>query len=384
MRIKVLEIISDTNIGGAGRLLLTRLAESDREKFDIGVVLPVGSELIGEFRKIGCDPYTVRNIGDRSFDARAVVELLQLFRKDPPHIINAHGCLSARIAAAVCGIPVRVYTRHCAFRQSMILTHFPVKNIIGGLSRCLSTHIIAVADAAADNLIETGVRREQISVIINGVKPVKRYSAEEKRKTRKDLGINENAFVCGICARLEDYKGIDTLLRAARILLNENDNYFFMIVGKGSAMGELVSLRDALGLKKNVRFFGFASDITPYINCFDLNINCSRGTETSSLALSEGMSIGLPCVASDWGGNPYMVRDGYNGFIYRTNNFSQLAECIRMLREDKVTYNKMSENAFLRYSEELGAKEMTRKTEELYSSLFLAKMKTINHRCQSN
>ena len=34
LKIKVFEVLSDMNIGGAGRLLLTRFALSDCEKFD--------------------------------------------------------------------------------------------------------------------------------------------------------------------------------------------------------------------------------------------------------------------------------------------------------------------------------------------------------------
>ena len=43
--IKVLNIISDTNIGGAGRVLLNYAKYRDREKFDMSVILPSGSML---------------------------------------------------------------------------------------------------------------------------------------------------------------------------------------------------------------------------------------------------------------------------------------------------------------------------------------------------
>ena len=38
--IKVLHILSDTNVGGAGRLMVNYLHNFDRTKFDIRVVLP--------------------------------------------------------------------------------------------------------------------------------------------------------------------------------------------------------------------------------------------------------------------------------------------------------------------------------------------------------
>ena len=65
-----------------------------------------------------------------------------------------------------------------------------------------------------------------------------------------------------------------------------------------------------------------------------------------------------------------MVRDGYNGFVFATDDFISLAEKIEMLRSDKDLYRKMSQNAYRRFCDELTAERMTRKTEELYSKLY--------------
>ena len=372
MKIKVFEVLSDTNIGGAGRLLLTRFRLSDREKFEQSIILPRGSELENCFLEIGYEPVFMKYCMNRSFDVREISSLCRYFKSTKPDIVNSHGCLSARVAAKLAGVPVCIYTRHCAYTPSPIMTSKAVKGFTRYFTNTSTDKIIAVADAARENLLDIGIPQDKIEVIINGVLPIEKYDAREKASVRKELGIDENAFVCGICARLEDCKGIDVLLRAARKLLrsNNDNNYYFMIVGKGSLGTELRELADALGISSKVKFCGFASDVTPYINCFDLNINCSRGTETSSLALSEGMSIGLPCVASDWGGNPYMVKDGYNGFIYPTDDFLSLANRIELLRSDKELYKSMSENAYKRYCHELTAEHMTRRTEELYSRLY--------------
>ena len=371
LKIKVFEVLSDMNIGGAGRLLLTRFALSDCEKFDQKILLPKGSELEKEFEKIGYSPIQMSGCMDRSFDIRGIIYLYKYFKRKRPDIVNSHGCISARIASAFAGVPVRIYTRHCAYEPRAMFTRLPFKNLIKMFTKGTTHKIIAVADAAKQNLVDVGIDVELIEVIINGVVAVEKYDREKKLAIRRELGIPEDAFVCGICARLEECKGIDILLRAARMLSRSNKDYYFMIVGKGSLSIELKELSNALGISDRVKFCGFASDITPYVNCFDLNINCSRGTETSSLSLSEGMSIGLPCIASDWGGNPYMVKDGNNGFVYPTDDFFALAKRISQLHDDKSLYDKMSENAYKRFCDELTAERMTRKTEALYEELFL-------------
>ena len=159
-----------------------------------------------------------------------------------------------------------------------------------------------------------------------------------------------------------------TFLRAAKLICTSGRDYRFLIVGEGSERHSLESLAKRLGVADSVIFTGFCENITEYMSLFDININCSVGTETSSLALSEGMSLGIPAIASDYGGNPYMVRDGVNGFLYPQGNAEELAKKILLL-EDKKLYEKLSRGARERFESELNARRMTRLTEKLYSLL---------------
>ena len=366
---RVIEAISDMNIGGAGRLLLTRLKESDRERIETFVILPRGSALARRVIELGVRVCYVDGCRDTSFELGAIFEIIKIIRKISPDIINCHGCMSARIAAFLCGIPVRIYTRHCTYPIPVYQRIAPMRWLIGGAGRLLSNHAIAVAEAAKGDLISLGYPKNNISVIINGVEGLRRYSAEERYRVRKELSL-DGFFVVGICARLEVCKGHRDFLRAARILSLGERRYRFIVMGGGSLESELKGLAAALGISDKVIFTGFVDDVEKYFNCFDLNVNCSIGTETSSLALSEGMSIGLPSVASSYGGNPYMIRDGENGYIYPVGDFYQLAEKIKKISESREIYDSMSRSAYMRYSEELNSKKMTSETEALYSELY--------------
>ena len=105
------------------------------------------------------------------------------------------------------------------------------------------------------------------------------------------------------------------------------------------------------------------------MNIADINVNCSVGTETSCLALSEGMSLSKPAVASDYGGNPYMIKDGENGFLYPMTDVKKLSLAIARLSNDKKLYSVMSEASKKRFDGELNAAEMSRKTYAFYEEL---------------
>lgn len=364
---KIVEAISDTNIGGAGRLLVERLEKSRGVGDEIFVLMPSGSKLAARVENTGARVIEIDGCRDRSLDIGAIFSIRDILRDIRPDVLNAHGLMSARIAAYLVGVPVRIYTRHCSYPVPLILRSFPIKWGIGRLNVLLSPHAIAVADAAAKDLEIMGYPRDRIRVIINGVGGLRRYSEGKRKKIRAEHGLDGH-FVVGICARVEKCKDHETFLRAAKIL-SADDRYRFVIVGGGTLLDEMRSLAERLGIAARVIFTGFSDDVERWFNCFDLNVNCSVGTETSSLALSEGMSIGLPAVASSYGGNPYMVKHGENGFIYKMRNAEDLADKIARIADDGYLYDRMSEAAYQRFASELNSKKMTAETLAFYREL---------------
>lgn len=370
---KVVEVITDTNIGGAGVLLCTRLKYSDRTKFDTEVIVPKGSELSARLRAIGIRVHEIDACRDRSFELSAIAQYRSLFARIRPDLVNCHGALSARFAAMLCGVRVRLYTRHCVYPLPRWQTTAVGKRLIGTMQGILSSHMIAVAHSAKENLLAMGIAPSKVSVIINGVEPLRKVCDEELRELRKRLGIAEKNTVIGICARLEACKGHACFLEAAERLLREDRRYRFLMIGAGSLRRDLEDLCRAKGIEPYVIFTGFCEDVAPYFHLMKINVNCSVGTETSSLALSEGMSIGLPAIVSDYGGNPYMVREGENGLVVPQNSPERLAAEVRCLSEDKELYARLSKGARERFLDELNAEAMTKKTEKLYGELFRQK-----------
>ena len=364
--IKVLNILSDSNIGGAGRLLVNYLRNFDREKFDIAVVLPKNSDLKPCVEETGFPVFEIEHGRDKSFDMKAVREVMAIIKKWKPDIVHTHSSFYGKLAAFLCGTKARFYTRHSAFPPSKRLTSFPGKQINGFVNGTLSTDIVAVAEAAKQNLTDTGVDPSKITVIINGVDEVRRTTDVEQYELKRSLGIGESTFVCGISARLEEYKGHKYLLESAKTVTEKHPDTVFLIIGGGTCENELKAQAAKLGNADKVIFTGFVDDVAQYYNIMDLNLNCSIGTETSSLALSEGFSLGVPAVASDYGGNPYMVTDGINGYIVPEKNPDAMTEKINLLIEDRELLARLSSGAREMYEKKFTASVMTRQLEELY------------------
>ncbi len=366
--IKVLHILTDTNIGGAGTLLVNYLKNFDREKFDIKVILPSGSLMKPRVEALGYEVIETKNLADKSMDIKGIFELMKIFRAEKPDIVHTHSSMSGKIAAFLTGVKSRIYTRHCAYEPPKALTSFPGKQINGFVNNTLSTHIVAVAEAAKKNLTDTGVDEKKITVIINGVEPLEFATDEEKAESRKKYGIAEDDIVFGIVARLEAVKGHKYYVEAAAEIVKEYPKAKFLIIGTGTEEENLRNQVKALGIENNVIFTGFITNVASVINIMDINVNCSYGTETSSLALSEGMSLKKPAIASIYGGNPYMITHGENGLLCEKQNSKALYETMKLLLSDEELRRKMSETAYEHYKTKFTAEKMTKQLEEIYEA----------------
>ena len=313
-KIKVIEVSSDTNIGGAGKCLLTLLENFDYNTFDVKVVLPKNSLLKPHIDKMNIPVIEVDGIADKSLDFAAVKKLRMIFKRERPDIVHTHASMSARIAAKQAGAKV-VYTRHSVFEPSKKISRGIGKVINGMINNHYADSIIAVAEAAKDNLTDTGVKESKIKVILNGVDGLTPVSTDEKRIIKERFNLPDGYKAVSIVARLEDIKGHDYFIEAADRLLQKGIKARFYIAGTGSYENHLKEKVKNMNRQEQIIFTGFISDVDKLMSITDVQANASFGTEATSLALLEGMSLGIPAVVSDFGGNPGVIKNGQNGYI---------------------------------------------------------------------
>lgn len=365
--IKLIHVITDTNIGGAGILLCNLLRNIDRNRFDTSVVLPEGSSLKKPLSEVGVRLIFTEHGRDRSNDRKAVSEYRAIFAAEKPDIVHTHGAFSARMAAKKENVPVRIYTRHCAYPVGKMFSLKSVRRLFGRIDAALSCAAVAVAEAAKENLTAMGVKEDRITVIINGSERLRDISDAERENVRRSIGAGNGTMIAVMCARLEPVKGHRVLLDALSRLRGECD-IKALFVGDGSDAGALKRYAEEKGVSDSVFFAGFRKDTAPYMRAADINVNCSVGTETSSLAISEGFSAGLPAIVSDFGGNPAMAAHG-GAAVVPAENAEALADELKSLYRDREKLALMSKEASAAYEAHFTAEDMALRYEELYEKL---------------
>lgn len=360
----VIQIISDTNIGGGGRSLLNYLAFCDRARFKPAVVLPRNSALKERVEALDIPVWEVDAMADKSLDWKAVAPLEKILKRERPDLVHTHGSLSGRIAARLAGCKV-VYTRHCAFPPGRLLSSRPGRLFNRCVDRCLSDGVIAIGDAAKDILIATGIPSDKIHVTLNGVAPLPTPSPGERLALRARYGFTEQDFVVGILARVEEYKGHSLLLEAVRMLAEQGRPIKLLVAGVGSFEDEL-HLRSLTLPQGTVVFTGFVTDVEQALGAMDVQVNASYVSETSPLSLLEGMSMGLPAVVSDCGGNPLLVTDGDNGLIFPNQDVPALAACLARLMDEPDALAGMSRRAREVFAARFTGKIFAQHLEDIY------------------
>ena len=266
-KIKVIEVSSDTNIGGAGKCLLTLLENFDYNTFDVKVVLPKNSLLKPHIDKMNIPVIEVDGIADKSLDFTAVKKLRMIFKRERPDIVHTHASMSARIAAKQAGAKV-VYTRHSVFEPSKKISRGIGKVINGMINNHYADSIIAVAEAAKDNLTDTGVKESKIKVILNGVDGLTPVSTDEKRIIKERFNLPDGYKAVSIVARLEDIKGHDYFIEAADRLLQKGIKARFYIAGTGSYENHLKEKVKNMNRQEQIIFTGFISDVDKLIDVY--------------------------------------------------------------------------------------------------------------------
>ena len=365
--IKVVNVTSDHNIGGAGRCILTFLQHYDREQFDVSVILPKGSALIPFIEETGTEYYEVEGLKDKSFSFKGVKEIHSKLRKLKPDIVHAHASFSARIASKLNFVPV-IYTRHSVFPNSKFVSKGIGKLINGFVNNITSDKIIAVAGAAKDNLTEAGVKESKIVVIKNGVKPLTALSKEQIVEAKEKYGIKDE-LIFAMIARVEDIKGHLYFVEAAKKLVDNGVNAKFFVCGTGNYLETVKLKAKETGVDNHFVFTGYIKDVNEIMNLIDVNVNASYGTEATSLSLLEGMSLGKPIIASDYGGNIELVEPGKNGVLFKTKSSDELYLRMKEISENRDFYKKLSVGAEELFKEKYTADINADNIENIYKQV---------------
>jgi len=171
--------------------------------------------------------------------------------------------------------------------------------------------------------------------------------------------------------RLSYEKGLIPFINAIPLVVKENQNCHFLVVGDSPIRVELEYYAKKVGVQEYITFEGFVpyDQINKYYQISDIVVVPSIWYEPFGRTSIEAMASGRPVVASNIGGISEVIEHEKTGLLVEPNNSEELANAIIILLNDKEMRMEMSKHAYKVAKEKYNANIIAKKVLKVYKNV---------------
>lgn len=187
-----------------------------------------------------------------------------------------------------------------------------------------------------DTMVRGGYSPEKFKVLCNFIDVNKVKGKESSQK--------EDYYV--FLGRIDNYKGIQTLCRAANQL-----SYKLKVIGGGPLLG---LLEDTYKESEHIEFLGQRTweELSPILAHAKFMVLPSECSENNPLTVIESQSLGTPVLGARIGGIPELIEECVTGMTFESRNVEDLKDKIQAMWNASWDYKDIAQQARGRYSSE--------------------------------
>lgn len=189
--------------------------------------------------------------------------------------------------------------------------------------------------------------------------------SQYRESKRNELSLGDEQIMLISMGDLVPRKNYDTAIRAIAHTKNKNLHYY--ICGKGPEKENLEALAESLGIKEQIHFLGFRTDIKELLSASDVFLFTTK-QEGLPRSMMEAMASGLPCVASKIRGNTDLLENTNGGFLCETNDYADYAEKLNILAGNRELREEMGREN-LETIKKFGIETVTEEANKIYSEV---------------
>ena len=352
---KVLQIITNTELGGAQRVCIDLALSAHKDNFTVAVASSEGGYLWDNLPKEIIQypiPFLIKPIHFIK-DLRVLLKIRSIIKKYKPDVTHLHSSkigILGRLAAI--GLKTKViYTVH-GF-DSIRLNHRKFIHL-ERIFQQFTDYIVPVSEYDFNNLLKEKITKNLIT-IQNGVSipcEKKHLSNNEKLKNKKIILTT---------ARISPQKRFDFFISVARQF--DPNEYIFIWIG-GSTDKTLDELHTEYEIPENVIVTDHLTDANSYVHICDIFVLFSN-YEGLPMTILEAMAQSKPIIASNVGGVSELVTKD-NGFLIQTE--TEAVNAIKTLIDNSTFLESMGKASFDLYMKEFSLESMWKKYKKLYEA----------------
>ncbi len=210
--------------------------------------------------------------------------------------------------------------------------------------------------------------QERFEVVYNAV-DLSRVSHDDRgTRFRQRYSIPQDRTVVVQVSWIIPEKGIPLLLEAAQLVVAQNPNVQFVLVGEGAYREQYMKASEEMGLQENVTWTGLIED--PFgegvYQAADIICQVSQWEEVFGWMIAEGMAHGKPIIATRVGGIPELVIPNQTGFLVDRHDAAGAAEMVSKLAQDSELRKNLGQSGRERVLEMFDLKKNVKMLVDLY------------------
>jgi len=195
------------------------------------------------------------------------------------------------------------------------------------------------------------------------------YTRESDVDFTSDCLTDPNVPTVSVICRQDPRKGINTFLKAVKILKERNISFNCVIAGSGIFLKHHKKLANKLGLMNEIKFLGFVKSVNNVLNYTDIYVLPSIEEGSGAISLLEAMKKGVAIVTTLCDGIPEDFIQNKTGVLVEMNDQNAMADALERLIKDASFRQQLANNVKEDYRNRFTFEKMKVGMNQLLSNL---------------
>ncbi|MEQ9439520.1 MAG: glycosyltransferase family 4 protein [Cyclobacteriaceae bacterium] len=358
---KILHLSSEASWRGGEQQMAYLIAELQQQGIQPMVACRTGSAFADYCQQQSWkhEPLSFRN----SFDIKTALAIKRICTREKIDLVHIHSGKSHGIAVLAAALGNRI---------PLVLSRrvdFPVRQ--NRLTRWKYNHpqikkIVCVSQAI-EKIVRSGIERPDRCVTVHSGIDATRFKAPSGY-LRKRFALSPDTLLIGNTSALADHKDYFTFVDTAEIVLAQQPNVRFIIMGDGPEKEVIQNYIAQKKLQDRVLMTGFLTNIEKVLPELDIFLMTSQ-TEGLGTSILDAFACRIPVVATDAGGIPEMVKHEKTGLLAPIKSSEKLAvQLLRLINQPSLGEH-LAQQAFQLLTQSFTHQIMAQRTLDIYNQV---------------
>ncbi|MUV39794.1 N-acetyl-alpha-D-glucosaminyl L-malate synthase [Lentibacillus sp. JNUCC-1] len=229
-----------------------------------------------------------------------------------------------------------------------------------------SDAVTAVSESLVKQTHQTLQINKQIHVVYNFVNE-QEYYKKYLPLIREQYGIKSNEKVIIHISNFRKVKRIKDVIRTFHGIQAKIPAKL-LLIGDGPEYSEACKLARELGVENSILLLGKQKNISDLLSISDLKLLMSE-KESFGLVLLEAMACEVPCIGTNTGGIPEVIKHGETGYIVEVGDVKTATDYAVKLLTDEALLERFTRNAKLRAKTEFSSEKILQQYMNVYQDV---------------